>query len=176
MIAKLGTSEAQPLLIVVMGPAGAGKSTVGSAAAEALGVPFFEGDDFHPPENVAKIRAGHALSNLDRIPWLAAIGAAHGKSGASLAVLSCSALNGEIRDMLRAEVDAELIFFLLDVPEAELLRRLGARKGHFAGPELLRSQLAAMDGAEEAVRLDGTEAIPLIVQRIVARARQQSSS
>jgi gluconokinase len=86
--------------IVVMGVSGSGKSTIGAALAQRLRVPFADADDFHPPANVAKMTAGHALDDNDRVPWLEAIGewlASHGDGG----VMSCSALKRTYRDQLR---------------------------------------------------------------------------
>lgn len=153
--ASLGQDD-DAIILVVMGPAGAGKSTVGAAVADAARVPFYEGDAFHPPENVAKIRAGQGLDLTDRKPWIAAIGAAIKADAPGRAVLACSALNRSIRELLKAALPGEARFVLLDVPKEELLRRLSARRSHFAGPELLESQLAAMDPAEEVTRVDGT--------------------
>jgi gluconokinase len=86
--------------IVVMGVSGSGKSTIGAALAQRLRVPFADADDFHPPANVAKMTAGHALDDNDRFPWLESIGewlASHGDGG----VMSCSALKRTYRDQLR---------------------------------------------------------------------------
>ncbi|GGY39947.1 gluconokinase [Parvularcula lutaonensis] len=164
------TSLQQRRLIVVMGPAGAGKSAVGSAVARLLGVRFIEGDEFHPPENIAKIRAGMGLTNEERRPWIRSIGEAVRALDDPVAVLACSALNWKIRAMMKEEIPADLRFFLLDVPEAELRRRLATRQGHFAGPALLQSQLAAMDRAEEARRVDGTRPVAAIAREIAALA------
>src|SRR6059036_2190173 len=86
--------------IVVMGVSGSGKSTVGAALAQRLRVPFEDADDLHPPENIAKMTAGHALDDHDRHPWLEAVGrwlADHPDGG----VMSCSALKRAYRDQLR---------------------------------------------------------------------------
>jgi gluconokinase len=138
-----------------MGPSGAGKSTVGALAAEELGVPFYEGDAFHPPRNIELIGAGIPLSITEWRPWLAAIGEAVGRDAPALGVLACSALNAEIRGVMEEVIPASLTFALLAVPEEELLRRLKERPAHFAGPGLLKSQLEAVDGMEGIARLDG---------------------
>ncbi len=143
-------------LYVVMGPAGAGKSTIGSLLAETVKVPFLEGDSFHPPANVQKIMSGEGLTTKDREPWLAAIVRAVNTHEAPRIVLSCSALNDEIRRHLEEKAQRRVVFMLLDVPKAELLRRLKQREGHFAGPELLESQLAAMDDAPGISTFDAT--------------------
>jgi gluconokinase len=139
-----------------MGPSGAGKSTVGALTAELLGVPFYEGDGFHPAKNIELIRAGVPLTIKERGPWLAAIADAIARDAPDKAVLACSALNAEIRRLMEELIPARLIYALLDVPTPELLRRLQTRANHFAGPALLESQLAAMDDMEGVTRLDGT--------------------
>ncbi|MDK1344660.1 gluconokinase [Streptomyces sp. 378] len=147
-------------LVVVMGVSGSGKTTVGRSLARRLGVPYAEGDDFHPPSNVAKMRAGHPLDDEDRGPWLEQIGrwlADHADSGG---VVTCSALKRRYRDRLVSA--APHTFFLHLDGSAELIAaRITARKGHFMAPELLHSQFAALepigeDEAGAAIPIDGT--------------------
>lgn len=154
--------------LVMMGPSGAGKSTVGAATARKLGVPFFEGDDFHPPGNIARIRRGEGLSDEDRIPWLDAIGSAIGRCPSTACVLACSALNRRVRERLARVLPGPALFLLIDVPEAELRRRLRARRGHVAGPELLASQLASMDDAPDVTRLDGLRGVDALAREAAA--------
>lgn len=141
--------------VVVMGVAGCGKSQLGAALAKAARAEFVEGDALHPPENIAKMAAGRALTDADRAPWLAACGAA--LAAHPRAVLACSALRIGYRDALRAAVPV-LRFLYLAVPEPVLAARLAARQGHFMPPALLASQLATLEvpGPEEAITLDGT--------------------
>ncbi|MFC8532141.1 gluconokinase [Nocardia sp. NPDC057227] len=127
--------------LVLMGVSGSGKSTVGVLLAARLGVPFTEGDELHPAANRAKMRAGVPLTDADRWPWLDAAGARLAAVGG---VLSCSALALRYRDRLR-ELVAGVRFAHLDVPRAELARRLAARRGHFMPASLLESQLAALE-------------------------------
>ena len=126
---------------VVMGVSGCGKSAIGSALAGALGVPYVEGDDVHPPENVAKMAAGIPLDDADRAGWLDALReriAAASDRGSGL-VVSCSALKRAYRDVLRRG-DPALRFAHLDGPREVLERRM-QRPGHFMPPSLLDSQL-----------------------------------
>ncbi|WP_245720511.1 gluconokinase [Nocardia uniformis] len=146
----------QPPRIVVMGVAGSGKSTVGTLLAEALGVEFGEGDDFHPAANVAKMAAGNGLNDEDRAPWLDALVAWLAERPA--AVLSCSALKQGYRDRLR-EAAPDLFFVHLAAPRAELKRRLTSRRGHFMSVDMLDSQLSVLRplSADEAgITLDAT--------------------
>ena len=93
--------QAAPPLLVVMGVSGSGKSTVGAALAQRLRVPFADADDFHPPANIAKMSAGEALDDVDRGPWLDAIGAWLDEHRERGGVISCSALKRAYRDRLR---------------------------------------------------------------------------
>lgn len=131
-----------------MGPAGAGKSTVGVGLAAALGWEFVEGDAFHPAENVAAMRGGHPLGDEQRAPWLAALSeviASHLR-GQAAAVVACSALKRAHRDALvPAGADGRVRFVYLRADAALLARRLRERPGHFFPPELLDSQLEALE-------------------------------
>ncbi len=160
-----------------MGVSGAGKSTVGRRLAAALGLPFLEGDDFHPPANIAAMRAGDALTDADRAPWLDRL--AEALAGArDGAVLSCSALARAYRDRLRAATP-ELVFVHLDVAGDELERRLRQRRGHFMPPTLLGSQLATLEplAADEAgIVLDGTMPPEELADRAVSLLRAGKGS
>ncbi|MEU6914272.1 gluconokinase [Streptomyces olindensis] len=147
-------------LVVVMGVSGSGKTTVGRSLAQSLGVPYAEGDDFHPEANVAKMRSGQPLDDEDRRPWLEEIArwlADHADSGG---VVTCSALKRRYRDRLSSA--APRVFFLhLDGSPELIAARLSARRGHFMPPELLRTQYADLeplgeDEAGAAVPIDGT--------------------
>lgn len=132
---------------VVMGVSGSGKSMVGAALAEALGLPFLEGDALHPPANVEKMSKGIPLTDADRFPWLDRIGS---RVSASLAagkgiVVSCSALRKIYRDRLRNAATGRLVFVFLRGTEDVLAPRMAARKGHFMPSSLLKSQLATLE-------------------------------
>jgi carbohydrate kinase (thermoresistant glucokinase family) len=147
------------MVIVVIGPAGSGKSTVGHRLAERLSWRFVEGDEYHSPENVARMRAGQGLTDDDRERWLHRL---HELVAAAVArgehlVLTCSALKARYRDMLRHDL-AEVRFVYLKAPPPVLAARLEQRVGHFAGPDLLGSQLADLEEpGTSAIIIDATE-------------------
>lgn len=172
-------------VVVVMGVAGTGKTTVGDLLAARLGVPYAEADAFHPPANIAKMSAGTPLDDADRQPWLDAIGAwAHGHVATAAdrpdgtgadpntvsAVVSCSALKRSYRDRLRA-AEPRVRFLHLTGDRALIDARMAQRAGHFMPVALLDSQFATLeplqsdeDGA--AVRVDAEP--PVIVERGIA--------
>ncbi len=129
--------------LVVMGVSGTGKTTTARLLAERLGRPMIEGDDLHPPANVEAMRAGRALTDDDRGPWLLAIRDAM-TAAAESTVVSCSSLRRAYRDVLRG-AEGRVRFVHLVVPDEELARRLAVREGHFMPPTLLASQLATLE-------------------------------
>ena len=133
-----------PPVLVVMGVTGSGKSTVAGVLAGRLGWDLGEGDDLHPPENVAKMAAGHPLTDDDRWPWLARVREwidAHITAGQP-AVISCSALKRSYRDVLRGP---HVLFVHLSGPRDVLAARLATRHGHFMPAQLLDSQFADLE-------------------------------
>ncbi|MFI0860575.1 gluconokinase [Streptomyces smyrnaeus] len=131
-------------VVVVMGVAGTGKTTVGRLLADTLGVPYAEADAFHPPTNVAKMSAGTPLDDTDRAPWLDAIGAwAHSREGHG-GVVSCSALKRSYRDRLRAAAPG-VVFVHLAGDRALIGRRMAERADHFMPVALLDSQFATLE-------------------------------
>ena len=162
-----------PLAVIVMGVSGSGKSTLAAALAGAIGCPFLEGDEFHSPEAVQKMRAGTPLTDDDRWPWLERLGRAIGSSATSdgIAVASCSALKKIYRDRLRQSIAVPVGFVLLDPGRGELERRMSARTGHFMPPALLTSQLNTLERPqpdERALMLDGSDSTDSAVEKAVA--------
>lgn len=155
------------MILVLMGVAGSGKSTVGQLLARELGWPFLDADDFHPPANRAKMSAGIPLDDADRAPWLATLHAgiaARSRRGES-AVLACSALKRGYRDLLQREVPELRWVHLHGSPE--LLRsRLVQRTGHYMRPEMLDSQLATLEPPHDALTLDIAASPDELVARI----------
>jgi len=141
-----------------MGVSGSGKSTVGAALAQQLHATFLEGDSFHPPDNVARMAAGIALTDADRQGWLYTLSnqlAAARRDGRDV-VLSCSALKRSYRDVLRSQAADLALVYLAGTPEV-LAQRMAGRSGHYMPPSLLASQLATLEppqADELALRLD----------------------
>ncbi|MFD5453247.1 gluconokinase [Streptomyces sp. NPDC003470] len=136
-----------PHVVVVMGVAGTGKTTIGPLLAARLGVPYAEGDDFHPPANIAKMTAGTPLTDEDRWPWLDAIGGwAHGRAGLG-GVVSSSALKRSYRDRLR-DAAPGVVFVHLTGSRELIEDRMSHRAGHFMPTALLDSQFATLQPLE----------------------------
>jgi len=158
--------------IVVSGPSGSGKTTIAVALAERMGWEFGEGDDFHPAENVARMRAGIPLDDEARRPWLALIAkwiGEHEAAGRSC-VVTCSALKRSYRDQLR-NGHPSVWFAQLTVPEDVLAERVGARKGHYMPPSLVHSQIAILeplDDDEPGLSIPGTESADEAIETVLA--------
>ena len=136
--------------IVVMGVSGCGKSTLAGTLAVELGLCMVDGDDLHLPESVAKMRAGVALEDADRWPWLDRIGrylADGGEHPAQGRIVACSALKRAYRDRIR-ELAPAVRFLFLDGPPGLIRHRLSLRQGHYMQPELLASQLQTLERPE----------------------------
>jgi gluconokinase len=156
-------------LVVVMGVTGSGKSTVGTALAERMGVPFADADDFHSTENVAKMRSGVPLTDGDRRPWLLAIGTWLEKHDSG-AVVTCSALKRVYRDTLR-EAAPTITFLHLHGDKETVRRRVGSREGHFMPTSLVDSQFADLEplGADEkGLVVDLALPVEVIVDRVAS--------
>lgn len=139
----------QPLrcdAVIVMGVSASGKSTVAAVVARRLGWAHIDADDFHPQANIDKMRAGTALTDDDRVPWLDRMRAELDRRAAAEqpAVLSCSALKRKYRDVLRSSA-ARVEFVHLQASRELLVERLDDRSGHFFPGELIDSQLAALE-------------------------------
>ena len=139
------------MIVLVMGVAGVGKTTIGEALARALGARFIDADDYHPPENVAKMKAGIPLQDADRWPWLDRLNEELKKH--RNAVLACSALKERYRRRLAEGVADFRIVYLRGT--AELLReRIKARQHRYMPAALLDSQLATLEPPSDAIAVD----------------------
>lgn len=167
---KTPDAPAKDVKVVVMGVSGCGKSTVGRALASSLGVPFIEGDELHPPRNVALMAAGTPLTDDDRRDWLQAVAAALARATGTGAVAACSALKRSYRDILRSGAPV-LHFVHLTGDRALLEERMLHRSGHYMPASLLQSQLDILEPPapdEAAITLD-LDATPDEVVRAVRR-------
>ena len=157
------------MVIVLMGVAGSGKTTIGRGLADELGWKFYDGDDFHPRANVEKMARGLPLDDDDRAPWLESLRdlirscLARGES----AVLACSALKRSYREYLLIDENVELVYLKGDY---ELIEgRLEGRRGHYMKPKLLDSQFAALEEPERGLTVD----ISLPPEKIIETIRSR---
>ena len=157
-------------VVLLMGVAGCGKTTVGRRLAAALGWAFEDADDHHDAAARAKMGRGEGLTDADRAPWLGRLAALIRQRVADgpPTVLACSALRASYRDRL-GDDDPRVLVAWLDVPRDVIARRLAGRRGHYAGLDLLESQFATLEPPTDVVRLDGTEPIPRLVDALRQR-------
>ena len=163
------SSGSEPLRLVLMGVAGCGKSSVGAALAPVLNAVYLDGDDLHPPENIAKMAAGIPLDDTDRAPWLRRCGQRF--ATAPRLILGCSALKRAYRDIIRDAAGGPVRFVHLAGSRELIAARMTSRPGHFMPPALLDSQFAALEapGADEgAVTVDIALPLPALVAAIAA--------
>ena len=168
--------DAEAVIVVLMGVSGCGKTAVGQALAADLGWPFFDGDDFHPAANVAKMAAGTPLTDADRWPWLdrlAAEMAAINARGAD-AVFACSALKQAYRDRFARAGDVRFVHLKGD--HATIAARLAARSHRYMPPTLLASQFATLEEPSDAIVVDVRDAIPAQVAKIRTALRRSSAA
>jgi gluconokinase len=164
----------EPPLVIVMGVAGSGKSTIGRLAADGLGVPFVDADDYHTAENKHLMRAGIALDDARRGPWLDRLHEVLTDHCATGIVMACSALRARYRARLAGDLD--VVFELLDVPRDVLEDRLATRSAHFAGPTLLDSQLSTLELTDEVAVIDGQGPPDTVARAVVAAATRAESA
>ena len=148
-----------------MGVSGCGKSSVGEACAQALGWTLHEGDAYHAPESVAKMRAGTPLTDADRAGWLDRLAALLAPQDGQGVVLTCSALRRAYRDRLRA-ANPRLGFVFLALDYEQALARVQSRAGHFFSPALVADQFATLEspvGEPRVLALDATRPIAELV-------------
>lgn len=152
-----------------MGVSGCGKSSVSAALAGRLGLPYFEGDALHSPENVEKMRRGVPLTDDDRWPWLDRVAG----TLAAPAVVSCSALKRVYRDRIRQGTGGPVVFVHLAGDKALIAERMAARSGHYMPTSLLDSQFAALEapGPAEAITLDIAAPLEQLIEAALVALR-----
>jgi 6-phosphogluconate dehydrogenase len=140
-------------LFIVMGVSGCGKSTIGVRLSKELKIPFYDGDDFHPPKNVAKMESGLPLNDKDREPWLTSINAfAKNQLKTNSIIVACSALKHSYRKILEENINTSFIY--LKGSFDLIQQRLKDRSGHFMPLELLHSQFDTLEEPENAIIID----------------------
>jgi gluconokinase len=180
--ARQSTVTSTRQALVIMGVSGSGKSTLGSALSEVLGLPFLEGDDFHPESNISKMTAGMPLTDEDRWPWLVAIAdRLRMSAGMPGVVVACSALKRSYRDIIRSRVQIGIAFIHLNLDREALQERL-SRREHFMPVTLVESQLEILERPgfdEDALVLHATlptaEQIKMILRWLTGLPAAQGS-
>jgi len=157
--------------IILMGVSGSGKTTIGKRLSRRTGLPFFEGDNYHPRANVEKMSSGRPLDDADRRPWLVAL---HQLIQTNLErkrslILASSALKEKYRDTLRGDLGEQVVFVYLKGDFDLIYRRMKDRKDHFMGKEMLRSQFQALEEPEDGLTVSVDQPIPAIVGEIIQR-------
>lgn len=162
------TTRLETLRLVIMGVSGCGKSSLGAALGARLGIPYRDGDDLHPAANVAKMRAGIALTDADRWPWLDAVARAL-RDDAPL-IIGCSALRRTYRDRLRAGAGGAVGFVHLAGSRDLIAARMARRQGHYMPLVLLDSQFATLEppGPDEALTLSIDQPLAAMIDQIAA--------
>lgn len=154
-------------IYIVMGVSGCGKSTIAPLLAEELSLPFFDGDDFHPPSNVAKMSARIPLTDDDRHEWLLALNRLAREHQEEGAVIVCSALKKSHRQKLSEGLEEKMVWVFLKGTYELILSRLKSRRGHFMPPSLLTSQFQTLEIPETAVTVSIEQEPHMIVGEIL---------
>lgn len=167
--------SARPRALILMGVAGSGKTAVGQILSERLNLPFFDGDDYHPASNVAKMAAGIPLDDQDRIPWLKnlhEIILEHLQAGKSV-ILACSALKQSYRDLLGENIPG-VTFIYLKGDYNLIFQRMKERHDHYMKPGMLQSQFDTLEEPVEAVTIDIDQNLDTIIEEILSLLNQTS--
>ena len=144
-------NNTSPHIFYVMGVSGVGKSTIGKLLADTLTLPFFDGDDYHPKSNIAKLKEGHSLNDTDRHGWLQKLNVIAKKHSDSGAIIVCSALKEKYRTLLNNGLEDKVVWVYLEGSFDEIMDRLQKRKGHFMPSKLLKSQFDTLEVPENAI-------------------------
>jgi gluconokinase len=156
-------------IFFIMGVSGSGKTTIGKLFAEALSVPFFDGDDYHSESNVSKMAAGHPLTDEDRKGWLLSLNNLAKDHQSRGAVIVSSALKAEYRRLLSSEIEDRVTWVLLQGSFDLIQERLQKRKGHFMPAKLLKSQFETLEIPQNAITLSIIPPPEEIVVRLLTK-------
>jgi gluconokinase len=162
-------------VFVLMGVSGSGKSTLGRCVAEALALPFIEGDDFHPRANVAKMASGIALEDADRVAWIDALMDSVNARSEDDVIVACSALTYFVRTQIQMLSRRPVLFLHLSADPVEIEARLRTRGQHFMKAGMLSSQLAALQPSTEAIPIDTARPFAEVCASVQAQIANQLS-
>ncbi|GAB4412008.1 MAG: gluconokinase [Bacteroidia bacterium] len=157
------------MILILTGVSGSGKTTIGKLLSKRTGWPFRDGDDFHSPENIAKMQRGEPLDDADRAPWLLSIRSAieaYLEAGQS-AIFACSALKASYREVLRRD-DKRIHFVLLQGSSEIIADRLALRKGHYMPATLLQSQIDALEPLDNGTQVSVEQSPELVADEIAS--------
>lgn len=161
------------MIVIIAGVCGTGKTTVGEKVAEALSIPFYDADDFHPEANIQKMSGGTPLTDEDRWPWLDKLAQQLGESESQGgAVLACSALKESYRQRLMDGCASEIQWFMLNGTYELLEQRITARENHFMGSKMLESQLDTLELPNYGTVIDVEHPLEKVVQQVVRQVQQ----
>lgn len=162
------------MIYILMGVSGAGKTLIGNKLSKRLDIPFYDGDDFHPPANVQKMKSGEPLNDEDRRPWLESLAnnmVEWERNGG--AILACSALKKSYRKILDSKTDTQFIY-LKGTPSL-IADRLAKRSGHYMPPELLQSQFDTLEEPNDALTISVEPSPDEIVTIIMDRLAEKNN-
>ncbi|WP_199769293.1 gluconokinase [Flavivirga eckloniae] len=163
-----------PQIIIIMGVSGCGKTTVGKKLSEELSIPFFDGDDFHPKENIDKMNNNIGLTDADRLPWLEILSSKiEDWSTSTGAILACSALKESYRDILKNK-NENIIWVLLNGEFDLVLNRIENRKNHFMKPDLLQSQFDTLEIPSYGLHINIDKGVKDIVKEITNKINEHA--
>ena len=166
-----------PVIIYIIGVSGSGKTTVGKKLSARTGIPFFDGDDFHPLSNKEKMKAGQALNDQDRAEWLTSINElAKVEMKKAGAIIACSALKEKYRTALSAGITVPLVWIFLKGSYELIQQRMKARKDHFMPPGLLFSQFEILEIPHQAVTIDISNGPDRIADLIMSELRSKNNA
>lgn len=158
---------------ILMGVSGSGKSTVGRCVAQALDLPFIEGDDYHTPANIAKMASGTPLDDTDRIAWIDALMRAINARPERNVIVACSALTRSVRANIQAQSRHPVVFLHLTAHPAVIEQRLRTRGDHFMKAGMLPSQLSALQTDTDTISIDATPSASEVCEAAQAQVVQR---
>jgi gluconokinase len=161
---------------ILMGVSGSGKSTVGNLVAQALGLPFVEGDAYHSPANIAKMAGGTALNDADRVAWIVALMQAVNACPGDDVIVACSALTLGVRAGIRAQSIRPVVFLHLTADAGTIEARLHARGLHFMKAEMLPSQLRTLQTGDDAIPILTTRSLAEVCAAVQAEVMRHRSA